>query len=144
MELTNFGAVLTFAAETEAADSAFYAAIREMASLENYGNTFEAVGTALKKNEKDLLRARRENVTEMILEHIHDFDSESFVPDRSVTDNMTAEAAVNRAITIEDKAVEFYIVAAEKLRGLPEVSRILKRVGKIRSANREKLKDLIR
>ncbi len=144
MELTNFGAVLTFAAETEASDSGFYTAIREIPGLEKYGSTFEAVAAALKKNEKDLLRARRENVTEMILEPIHDFHSESFAADRSVNDTLTTDAAVEKAIAMEDKSAEFYSVAAEKLRGLPEVSRILNRVGKIRSVNREKLRDLLR
>lgn len=82
MELSNFGAVLTFAAEMEAADAQFYCGLMENPALEEFRSAFETIVAALKKNEKELLLARSENVTEMILELIRHFDSRAFLSDR--------------------------------------------------------------
>jgi rubrerythrin len=143
MDLGNFGAVLTFAAELEAADSQFYLSAVKNPVVEKYRSTFEEVAAVLRKNEKDLLRARRENVTEMILEPIHDFIAATFSSDRSEDAENTAEAVLEKAVEIEANAVRFYIVAAEKMHALPEVSRLLTKVGKSRAGNQMKLENLL-
>jgi len=125
----------------EAADTLFYSGLMENPALEEFRSAFETIAAALKKNEKELLRARRENVTEMILEPIQDFDSRAFLSDRK---EVPADAALAAAVALESKAVGFYARASEKMRALPEVSRLLARLGRIRSANQVKLNELIR
>lgn len=142
MNLSNFGAVLSFAAELEAADTRFYQALVDNPALVEYGDIFQRIAAALKKNEKELLRARRENVTEMILEPIHDFDAGPFCTDDSALPAETASAAVAAAVKREEKAVVFYTLAAEKMHALPEVSRLLTRLAKIRTANQAGLNSL--
>ena len=144
MDLCNFGAVLTFAAELEAGDSQFYLSAVKNPVAEKYRSTFEEVAAVLKKNEKDLLRARRENVTEMILEPIHDFGAEVFSSDRCGAAADVAEAVLEKAVEIEAKAIAFYLLAAEKMRALPEVSRLLTKVGKSRAGNQMRLENLAR
>ena len=144
MELGNFGAVLTFAAELEAGDSQFYLSAIKNPIVEKCRSTFEEVAAVLRKNEKDLLRARRENVTEMILEPIHDFRAEVFSSDRPGAAENTADAVLEKAVEIEANAARFYIVAAQKMRALPEVSRLLTKVGKSRAGNQMKLENLLR
>ncbi len=143
MELSNFGAVLTFAIDLEAADNQFYLNAAQNPAMEKYRSAFEEMAAALKKNEKDLLRARRENVTEMILEPIHDFDAEPFSSDRSTAGQGAAEAVIGAASGIEAKAAGFYTLAAEKMRALPEVGRLLAKLAKSRAANLTRLEGLV-
>lgn len=143
MELSNFGLVLTFAAEMEAADHEFYLSASKNPAMDKFRSTLEEVAAVLKKNEKNLLRARRENVTEMILEPIQDFNAAAFACDRSGAAENGAEAVLAKAVEIEANAGRFYHVAAEKMRALPEVSRLLAKVGKIRAGNRLKLENLL-
>jgi rubrerythrin len=143
MELGNFGAVLTFAAELEAGDSQFYLSAIKNPVVEQYRSTLEEAATVLSKNEKNLLRARRENVTEMILEPIQDFSVTDFSSDRSGAAVNSAETVLEKAVEIEANAVSFYIVAAEKMRALSEVSRLLTKVGKSRAGNQMKLENLL-
>ena len=122
MELSNFGAVLTFAAELEAGDRQFYMTALDNPALAEYRDALDGLAAALGKNEKDLLRARQENVTEMILEPIYDFSFESSSSDRSLAVKGAAEPVLGMAVMIETKAAQFYLLAAEKMRALPEVS----------------------
>ena len=144
MELGNFGAVLTFAAELEAGDRQFYMNAMKNPVTERYRSIFEEAAAVLMKNEKDLLRARRENVTEMILEPIHDFRVEVFSSPRSGAGEGTAESVVEEAVEIEARAIQFYLLAADKMRALPEVSRLLTKVSKSRAGNQTRLESLVK
>ena len=95
-----------------------------------------------KKNEKNMLRARREHVTEMVLEPIADFTSEPFVSDRQVAPDMSLEQIIARALELEEKAHRFYNQASEKSKGLAEISRVLAKTGKKRAAHRARLEEL--
>ncbi len=143
MELSNFGAVLTFAAELEDVDSRFYMTAIDNPALADYRDALEELAAALRNNEKDLLRARRENLTEMILEPIYDFSSESFSSDLSLAVQGAAEPVLGMAVMIETKAAQFYLLAAEKMRALPEVSRLLSKISKSRATNRMRLHNLV-
>ena len=142
MDLQNFGGILSFAAELEAQDVAFYRAAADNPACEKYKALLEEFATDEKKNEKNMLRARRENVTEMILEPIQDFTSEPFITNRESAHEMNAEAVLAKATELEEKAEQFYLQAAEKIKALPEVSRALERNAKRRSAHRQRLADL--
>ena len=138
MPLTNFGAILNFAETLEQADAAFYTA----AAAADPGAARETYRELAGEGEKNLSlvrRTRRENVTEMILEPIHDFTRDRY---QIAVDTPTASALpaiLASAIALEDRAIAYYGDAAEKIRALPEVSRALKTLAKKRRKRRERL-----
>jgi rubrerythrin len=142
MELKNFGGIMSFAAELETADKAFYEAAAASPACAEYKNMLEEFAKDEKKNERNMLRARREHVTEMVLEPITDFTSEPFLSDREVTPNMSLEQIIARALEVEEKAHRFYSQAAEKTKGLAEISRVLLKTGKKRAAHKTRLEEL--
>ncbi len=78
----------------------------------------------------------------MILEPIVDFTREPFVSGREGTQTMNWKQLRQKALDLEDKALEFYTEAAEKIQALPEVSRALARTGTRRAADKQRLEQL--
>ena len=142
MELSNFGSIMSFAAELEGADKVFYEAAAASPACGAYRELMETFAGDEKKNEKNMLRARREPVTEMVLEPITDFTSEPFVSDREITPQMSLEQIMARALALEEKAQSFYSQAAEKTKGLAEISRVLAKTGKKRAAHMAQLEEI--
>ena len=142
MELKNFGSIIGFAAELEGADQAFYEAAATNRACAQIKDLLEAFAKDERKNEKNMLRARREHVTEMVLEPITDFTSEPFVSDRQVTPEMNLEQILARALELEERAQRFYHQASEKTKGLAEISRVLAKTGEKRAAHRARLEAL--
>ena len=70
MPLENFGSVLNFAEEMEKQDQEFFSAVAGNPACGEYKQMFEQFAADSSKNLKTVLRTRRENVTEMILEPI--------------------------------------------------------------------------
>jgi len=144
MELRNFGSIMGFAAELEASDKAFYEAAAANPVCAQYKDLLEALAGEEKKNEKNMLRARREHVTEMVLEPITDFNSEPYESDRELTTDMDLEQIVARALELEEKAQRFYRQAAEKTKGLAEISRVLAKTGQKRALHNARLEGIFR
>ena len=144
MELKNFGSIMSFAAELQAADKAFYEAAAASPACGDHKDLLEAFAKDEKKNEENMLRARREHVTEMVLEPITDFVSEPYESDRELTPEMDLEQIMARALELEEKAQGFYNKAAEKTKGLAEISRVLAKTGKKRAAHKAQLEALYR
>ena len=139
MKLQNFGSILNFAIELETAGQAFYHAAAASPACSERKALFEEFAADGKKNEKNILRTRRENVTEMILEPIPDFTSNPFLSDRQGVQTMSLDEVVARALELEHKAERFYNQAAEKISALPEVSRILARTATRHAAHKARL-----
>jgi rubrerythrin len=142
MELTNFGSIMSFAAELEEADRTFYEAAAASPACAAYKDLMEAFARDEKKNEKNMLRARREHVTEMVLEPITGFTREPFISDREISPQMSLEQIMARALALEEKAQSFYSQAAEKTKGLAEISRVLAKTGKKRAAHKARLEEI--
>ena len=142
MELKNFGSVLNFAAELEASDGAFYRCAAQNPSCQSYKDLFEGLSKEHKQNEQRILRLRRENVTEMILEPIKDFTRIPFILECTGAERMSLEEVLERARKLEIRSEHYYREAAGKLKALPEVSGELKRIGKKHAVHEEKLRDL--
>ena len=142
MELSNFGSIMSFAAELEGADRAFYEAAAANPACGAYKDLMEAFARDEKKNEKNMLRARREHVTEMVLEPITGFTREPFISDHEITPQMTLEQIIAQALALEEKAQSFYSQAAEKTKGLTEISRVLAKTGKKRAAHKAQLEEI--
>ena len=141
MPLVNFGSILTFAEELETGDQAFYEAALKVSSLGEYKDLFGQLAQDAKKNAKNVQRIRRENVTEMILEHIKDFSRAQFVEDVGDPSAMDGSQALAAALKLERRAARYYVEAAEKLKALSEVARALKQIGKKRAAHQKKLEE---
>jgi rubrerythrin len=142
MPLKNFGAILTFAAEMEAADQEFYRKAAANPAGNNYRTLMEQLAEEKKKNEKLMRLTCRESVCEMILEPIVDFTREPYISDREGVEAMNADLLLKKAIQIETKAERFYTEAAGKILALPEVSRALARTAKRRTADKERLESI--
>ena len=141
MKLENFGSILSFAIKIEGADYSFYKALADSDACRNIQGVFIELAGNAKKNEKEMLRARQENVTEMILEPINDFNSDSFSVDRDIMD-LNEKEALKKAIEIETTAESYYSEASEKIKNLSEISRILKKAAQRRAKNITRLTSL--
>jgi rubrerythrin len=130
MPLTNFGAILNFAETVEKADMEFYHKASSAVAAESHRLLFMMFAKEGEKNLALVLRTRRENVTEMILEPIKDFVRDSYQLRVENTDGLDSTAILTAAVALENRAIRYYSDAAEKIRALPEVSRALKTLAK--------------
>lgn len=107
MQLGTFGAIISFALELEQQAASFY---------EGQGRDKQAKNA--RKRIKRLERARRESVSEMILESITGLDSDNYQPDLS---------GDQPARALAENARRFYTDAAAKL-PIKEVARLFRRL----------------
>lgn len=135
MPLNNFGSILNFAEKLEQGDYNFYTALIQNSECVRDKDIYEKFSTGAKKNVKTVQRTRRENVTEMILEPIVDFTRVSYIIEYGNAETMNAADALETADKLEERAERYYIEAAEKIKALPEVARILKLIAKKRRAH---------
>ena len=139
MPLENFGSILNFAEELEKQDRDFYTAAAGNPACEPYREIFEKFAADAAKNIKTVLRTRRENVTEMILEPIRDFTRGPYCEECAEAGSMSTEDALATANALVDRAVRYYSEAAVKIKALPEVARALKILAKKHKAHRDML-----
>ena len=76
--LSTFGAVMSFAIQLESESEAFYTEAEASVSDETLRERCQQMARAAAKNVRALEQARRENVAEMILEPITDFESDDY------------------------------------------------------------------
>ena len=139
MPLENFGSILNFAEKLEIQDQEFFAAVAENPACADYREMFAQFANDSGKNVKTVLRTRRENVTEMILEPIRDFAREPYCEECAEAGSMSAEDALATANRLAERAERYYTEAAAKIKALPEVARALKMISKKHKAHRDKL-----
>jgi len=142
MELKNFGSVLNFAAELEASDGEFYQCAARNPACQSCKDLFEGLSIEHRQNEQRILRVRRENVTEMILEPLKDFTRTPFVLECAGADRLDFKEVLKTARRLEARSEHYYREAAEKLEALPEVMGELKRIGKKHAVHGEILREL--
>jgi len=118
MPLTNFGSILNFAEELEKLDEGFYREVIGNPASTPYRVVFEQFIADSQKHQKQLQRARRENVTEMIFEGIVDFTRAPFLIDTGSAATMTAAEILAAAAQREERAERYYLEAAVKIKAL--------------------------
>jgi len=138
MPLNSFGAILNFAENVEKEDMAFYQTAATQAEATIHLK-FASLAIEGKKHIAQIQRTRRENVTEMILEPIQDFERSSYQMHIGDPAEMDAETLMTTAISLEARAIRYYGDAARKMRALPEVARALQTLAKKRKGRRERL-----
>lgn len=142
MPLENFGSILNFAEELELQDLGFYRTVAQNPACAEHKPLFTEFAETADKNVQAVQRARRENVTEMILEPIKGFIRAPFCEECQGADLMDAAQAIDAARRLEDRAVRYYTEAAARIKALPEVARALKAIGKKRAAHLARLQQL--
>jgi hypothetical protein len=142
MPITSFGGLLNFAEKMEQQDMAFYLSVATNPEMKDLFDLFQEFAKDGKKNIAHILRTRRENVTEMILEPISDFFREPFVLEAGDDKNMGRAQILDYSQKMEARAIAYYTEGAVKIKALPEVSQALKVAGKKRIAHTKKLSSL--
>lgn len=121
MELSTFGAILGFAMEFEQSAVDFYLQAAKLCRPE----LFNKLARLSRKRVSRLERARRELISEMILEPISGISSDEFSLSPDVGEE--EETVVAQAIHLEREQQRFYEIASSKI-PIREVSRMLKRL----------------
>ena len=137
MELGTFGAILRFGLELEDRAAQFYeqGAQGELAAL------FQELGQGARKRLRRLEQARREGVTEMILESISGLDGETY---RLELDAGDSEAGrLEQAQALEGRAAQFYQDAAAKL-PIREVARLFTQLAQENRRRGERISEVAR
>ena len=122
MDLTTFGAVVKFALDIEAEASSFYESAIGVVTDPGLGKLLESLFHRGQKRIKTLMRIRRENVTEMILEPIAGLDSEVHKPVTVIPAGADDGVVRETAAALETKLHEFYMHAAAKIGFLSEAA----------------------
>jgi rubrerythrin len=122
VDLTTFGAVLKFALDIETEVSSFYESAIGVATDPDLEKLLESLFNRGLKRIKTLMRVRRENVTEMILEPIAGLDSEVHKPVTVIPEGADDGVVRETAAALETKLHEFYMHAAAKIDFLSEAA----------------------
>lgn len=122
VELTTFGAVVKFALDIEGQVSSFYESAIGVATDPDLGKLLESLFHRGQKRIKTLMRVRRENVTEMILEPIAGLNSEVHKLVTVIPEGANDSVVRETAAALETKLHEFYMHAAAKIDFLSEAA----------------------
>ncbi len=114
MELGTFGAIIKFALDIETKVGNFYESASDIVKDAELVSIFADLVVRGQKRKKTLERVRRENVTEMILEPILEFDSESYSIDIEISESANNDNLRTLATNIETTLQKFYTTAALK------------------------------
>jgi hypothetical protein len=139
MPLNNIGSILGFAETIEKQNLQFFKCAEIFFSLNDLKKLFKLFGANSKKRITDIQRTRRENITEMILENISDFYRKEFVIDTEDTKDLTIDLTIKTTLLLIERSIQYYKTASQKLERQPEVSRVLKNLGKKHERDLKKL-----
>ncbi|MCK4567084.1 MAG: hypothetical protein KAU48_07225 [Candidatus Thorarchaeota archaeon] len=122
MELGTFGAIIKFALDIETKIGNFYQSASDIVKDDELVTIFTNLVVRGQKRMKTLERVRRENVTEMILEPIMGFDSDSYSIVTEIPESANDDTLRTLATNIETTLQEFYTTAAIKIDFLIEAA----------------------
>ncbi|MHA1924339.1 MAG: hypothetical protein ACXABV_01585 [Candidatus Thorarchaeota archaeon] len=125
MELGTFGAIMKFALDTEDAVRNFYESAAKSATDPGLVKLFGELSNRGLKRTETLMRIRRENTTEMILEPIAGLNSDTYELPAAPPDSEDDAALRELAASIESKLYQFYMDAAAKIDFLSEAAYLL-------------------
>ena len=122
MELGTFGAIIKFALDIETKIGNFYQTASDLTKDVELGSIFADLVVRGQKRTKTLERVRRENVTEMILEPILEFNSDSYSIVTEISEGINDDNLRVLSRNIESTLLEFYTAAATKIDFLIEAA----------------------
>jgi rubrerythrin len=135
MQLGTFGAILGFALEMEEQAAQFY----EASARGELEQLFRQLMRGSRKRFTRLERARREGVSEMILESITGFDGDAYQVE--LDPEASKVGRQRQAIALEETTQRYYQDAAEKMPIL-EIVRLFHRLTKENEQRKAQLTDL--
>ncbi len=141
MALTTFGAIMGFAAETSGKAEEIYEVLAQKANDAPLKEVLRGLSEEEEKNHALMLKARRENVTEMILEPVTDLHQEDYEIDLKAANPTDDAGLLKAAMILEERGIRFFKDASSKV-SLPEVGRIFRKVAQKKEANLAKLQSL--
>jgi rubrerythrin len=141
MTLSTFGAIMGFAAELVKQAEDHYRALASNAKDSTLKEVLEALSAEDVKTHVLMMRARRENVTEMILEPVSGLHREDYEIDLKVPDHRDDAEIIRTALILEERGKKFFQDASAKI-PLPEVARIFRRVAQKKEENLSRLQGL--
>lgn len=125
MELGSAGAILSYALNLEKKAIEAYEECLEGDLSYRKREVLEGNARSHRKNLKTLHRMKRENVTEMILEPIHDLESDAFNLESEVS-----EVGLGRLPLIEQTLLQYLRTCAQKVSFLPSMSQKLEDIAR--------------
>lgn len=142
MELGTFGAVLRFALELEAAVSAFHKSALGHATNPKLKRLSEGFVQRGEERVQLLMRLRRENTTEMLLEPITGLEGDRFRLQTELLKAAGDRGLARLATAMEERVQAFYTAAAEKVSFLSEAASIFERLAEENAENGRRLQAL--
>ena len=130
-----------FAAELVKQAEDQYRALALRAKDSTLKEVLEALSSEEVRNHALMMRARRENVTEMILEPVSGLHREDYEMDPKVPDHREDAEIIRAALILEERGKKFFQDASAKV-PLPEVARIFRKVAQKKDENLERLQGL--
>lgn len=141
MALTTFGAIMGFAAGMVRRGEETYQSAVPKAKASALREALQDLLTEEGRNHSLMENARREHVTEMILEPITGLRQEEYDLDVKVSDQAKDADLVKIALLVEEKEMKFFSDCSAKI-PLPEVARIFRKVARKKESNLLRLKNL--
>ncbi len=141
MPLTTFGAIMGFAAEMAQKTSENYNILAQKAKDPTLKGLLQVLSAEERKNQALLAQARRENVTEMILEPVAGLRQEDYELELKMADRMEDADLLKGALILEERGKKFFGDVSSKV-PLPEVARIFRKIAQKKEGNLVKLQSL--
>ena len=141
MSLSTFGAIMGFAAELVKQAEDHYRALALRAKDSTLKEVLEALSAEEVRNHALMMRARRENVTEMILEPVSGLHRKEYEMDPKVSDHREDAEIIRSALILEERGKKFFQDASAKV-PLPEVAGIFRKVAQKKDENLQRLQGL--
>lgn len=136
-ELTNFGSLIRFGLDLEAATASFYEAAAELVGSEDARVLSRELAGQHAERRRLLERTRQQKLNEMVLEPITGLDGSRYVYDAAVP---SRDELGPKAFALEDVAARFYEESSVVARSLlTEAARTLQRLAEENHRNQERL-----
>ncbi len=141
MALTTFGAIMGFAAGMVKEAEETYKALAEKAKDSGLKEVLEALSVEEGKNHALMVKTRRENVTEMILEPVSGLDQGDYELELKGLDTGEDTGILRAALALEERGKKFFYEASAKV-PLPEVAKIFRKMVQKKEGALERLQSL--
>ena len=141
MALTTFGAIMGFAAEMAGKTEEIFKTFVSKAKNQGLREVLQSLAEEEAKNNALMVKTRRENVTEMILEPVAGLQQEDYEIDLNVPELTEDADLLKAALMIEERQRRFFRDVSLKV-PLPEVARIFRKAAQKKEENLTRLQGL--
>ncbi len=141
MTLTTFGAITGFAAEMADKAEEIFKTLASKAKAQGLVDVLQGLAEEETKSRALMIKTRRENVTEMILEPVAGLQQEDYEIDLRWPELTEDADFLKAALMVEERQRRFFRDVSSKV-PLPEVARIFRKVAQKKEENLTRLQSL--